>query len=116
MTYARDESGGSNINDGGGGFHKVHAECDLKSNWELNLSQKLEEYPGGSNDSSGGGFHRVQPERDLESNWEVDLAQKLEEFLLKICFVEMPTEAEGHVAVISAEGVPFASNYYFLLI
>ncbi|KAM0962684.1 hypothetical protein ACFX14_021797 [Malus domestica] len=60
--------------------------------------------PGGSNSGGGGGgFHRVQAERDLESNWELDLAQKLEEYLLKICSGEIPTEAEGHVAINFAE-------------
>ncbi|CAN6704295.1 unnamed protein product [Malus baccata var. baccata] len=107
MTYARDEAGGSN--GGYGGFHRAQAKRDLESNWELNLAQKLEEYPGGSKDNSGGRFHR----RDLEFNWEVDLAQKLEEFLLKICSGEMPIEAESHIVVIFAKGVPFASNYYF---
>ncbi|XP_028751681.1 condensin-2 complex subunit H2-like [Neltuma alba] len=28
----------------GGGFHSVHAERDLESNWEVNLAKKLEEY------------------------------------------------------------------------
>ncbi|TQE06583.1 hypothetical protein C1H46_007825 [Malus baccata] len=60
--------------------------------------------PGGSGSGGGGGgFHRVQAERDLESNWELDLAQKLEEYLLKICSGEIPTEAEGHVAINFAE-------------
>ncbi|KAB2595613.1 condensin-2 complex subunit H2 [Pyrus ussuriensis x Pyrus communis] len=75
MTYARDEVGGSNISDGGGGFQRVQAEHDLEFNWKLSLAQKSKSYPSGSNDNSGGGFHRVQSERDLESNWEVDLAQ-----------------------------------------
>ncbi|OIV95225.1 hypothetical protein TanjilG_21615 [Lupinus angustifolius] len=29
---------------GGGGFHAVHAERDLQSNWEVDLAKKLEEY------------------------------------------------------------------------
>ncbi|KAE9594494.1 hypothetical protein Lal_00001364 [Lupinus albus] len=29
---------------GGGGFHAVHAERDLESNWEVDLAKKLEEY------------------------------------------------------------------------
>ncbi|PON62007.1 Condensin-2 complex subunit H [Parasponia andersonii] len=62
------------------------------------MTKGREETSGG-----GGGYHRVQAERDLESNWEVDLAQKLEEYLLKICSGEIPTEAEGHIAVNFAE-------------
>lgn len=33
------ESGGS-----GGGFHTVHPERNLESNWEVDLAKKLEEY------------------------------------------------------------------------
>ena len=40
MTKGTSEPGGS----GSGGFHAVHAERDLESNWELNLAKKLEEY------------------------------------------------------------------------
>ncbi|VVA37149.1 PREDICTED: condensin-2 complex subunit H2 [Prunus dulcis] len=58
---------------------------------------------GSGNGGGGGGFHRLQAERDLESNWELDLGQKLEEYLLKICSGEIPTEAEGHVAINFAE-------------
>ncbi|TQD85528.1 hypothetical protein C1H46_028940 [Malus baccata] len=39
----------SNNGDGGDGFHTVQAEHDLESNWELDLTQKLDEYSGGSN-------------------------------------------------------------------
>lgn len=28
----------------GGGFHTVHAERDLQSNWEVDLAKKLEDY------------------------------------------------------------------------
>lgn len=62
---------------------------------------------GSGNGGGGGGFHRLQAERDLESNWELDLGQKLEEYLLKICSGEIPTEAEGHVAINFAEGILF---------
>ncbi|KAH1041428.1 hypothetical protein AAZX31_09G041600 [Glycine max] len=40
MTKGTSEPGGS----GSGGFHAVHAERDLESNWEVNLAKKLEEY------------------------------------------------------------------------
>lgn len=40
MTKDTSEPGGS----GGGGFHAVHAERDLESNWEVDLAKKLEEY------------------------------------------------------------------------
>lgn len=40
MTKGASEPGGS----GGGGFHAVHAERDLESNWEVDLAKKLEEY------------------------------------------------------------------------
>ncbi|KOM27945.1 hypothetical protein LR48_Vigan468s010700 [Vigna angularis] len=40
MTKSTLEPGGS----GGGGFHAVHAERDLESNWEVDLAKKLEEY------------------------------------------------------------------------
>ncbi|KAL2341785.1 hypothetical protein Fmac_009725 [Flemingia macrophylla] len=40
MTKGTSEPGGS----GGGGFHAVHAERDLESNWEVDLAKKLEEY------------------------------------------------------------------------
>lgn len=30
--------------DSGGGFHAVHAERDLVTNWEVDLAKKLEEY------------------------------------------------------------------------
>lgn len=40
MTKVTSEPGGS----GGGGFHAVHAERDLESNWEVDLAKKLEEY------------------------------------------------------------------------
>ncbi|XP_015959667.1 condensin-2 complex subunit H2 [Arachis duranensis] len=40
MTKDASEPGGS----GGGGFHAVHAERDLESNWEVDLAKKLEEY------------------------------------------------------------------------
>ncbi|KAI9123306.1 hypothetical protein K1719_006195 [Acacia pycnantha] len=39
MTKDTSEPGSS-----GGGFHSVHAERDLESNWEVNLAKKLEEY------------------------------------------------------------------------
>ncbi|KAK7290374.1 hypothetical protein RIF29_04753 [Crotalaria pallida] len=39
MTKANSEHGGSS-----GGFHAVHAERDLESNWEVDLAKKLEEY------------------------------------------------------------------------
>lgn len=35
---------GSEGSGGGGGFHRVQAERDLASNWEVDLAQKLEEY------------------------------------------------------------------------
>ncbi|KAK7329469.1 hypothetical protein VNO77_23638 [Canavalia gladiata] len=41
MTKDTSEPGGSG---GGGGFHAVHAERDLESNWEVDLAKKLEEY------------------------------------------------------------------------
>lgn len=40
MTKGTSEPGGS----GSGGFHAVHAERDLESNWEVDLAKKLEEY------------------------------------------------------------------------
>lgn len=40
MTKGISDPGGS----GGGGFHEVHAERDLESNWEVDLAKKLEEY------------------------------------------------------------------------
>ncbi|KAL2322970.1 hypothetical protein Fmac_027349 [Flemingia macrophylla] len=40
MTKGASDPGGS----GGGGFHAVHAERDLESNWEVDLAKKLEEY------------------------------------------------------------------------
>ena len=39
MTKGSSEHGTS-----GGGFHAVHAERDLESNWEVDLAKKLEEY------------------------------------------------------------------------
>ncbi|KAF1882003.1 hypothetical protein Lal_00038647 [Lupinus albus] len=40
MTKVTSEPGIS----GGGGFHAVHAERDLESNWEVDLAKKLEDY------------------------------------------------------------------------
>ncbi|RZB64707.1 Condensin-2 complex subunit H2 isoform B [Glycine soja] len=40
MTKGTSKPGGS----GSGGFHAVHAERDLESNWEVDLAKKLEEY------------------------------------------------------------------------
>ncbi|MED6166202.1 Condensin-2 complex subunit H2 [Stylosanthes scabra] len=40
MTKDTSGPGGS----GGGGFHEVHPERDLESNWEVDLGKKLEEY------------------------------------------------------------------------
>lgn len=42
MTSNREEPNG--VAGGDGGFHRVQAERDLQSNWEVDLSQKLEEY------------------------------------------------------------------------
>ncbi|XP_015899894.3 condensin-2 complex subunit H2 isoform X2 [Ziziphus jujuba] len=46
MSSSRAEPKGKRGSEGsgGGGFHRVQAERDLASNWEVDLTQKLEEY------------------------------------------------------------------------
>ena len=43
MTNGRDRED-SNGGGGGGGYHRVQAERDLESNWEVDLAHKLEDY------------------------------------------------------------------------
>lgn len=44
MTDGREDTNGGSSVGGGGGFHRVQAERDLESNWEVDLAHKLEDY------------------------------------------------------------------------